>query len=186
MSVSDQYKNDTAGLITAVQSGDKDSFASIYRLFFASLCDFTYYLTKDEEVAKELVQDTFLSIWEQRKDWSPQGTIRSYLFRAAKNRSLDYLKHQKIVRKWEKTTQEQAIPYSQNEDDHLSQAELITAIDNQIDRLPQKCKIIFIMSRQQGLTYREIAEIQGVSIKTVETQVGRALKKLRESLHNYL
>lgn len=186
MSESDQHKNDVAGLITAVQSGDKDSFASIYRLFFGSLCDFTFYLTKDEEIAKELVQDTFLSIWEQRKEWAPQGTIRSYLFKAAKNRSLDYLKHQKVVRKWEKTSHDQANPYSQNDNDQLSQAELIKAIDKQVDKLPQKCKIIFIMSRQQGLTYREIAEIQGVSIKTVETQIGRALKKLRESLQDYL
>lgn len=177
-----QYENN---LVSAVKGGDKDVFAGIYRLYFLDLCEFAFYMTNDSEVAKELVQDTFLAIWEQRENWTPLGTIKSYLFKAVRNRSLDFLKHQKVVRKYEKNNPS-AEEAESHQDDQLAQQELVTAIDKEIDKLPEKCRIIFLMSRQQGLTYNEIAEIQGVSIKTVETQIGRALKKLRISLKDFL
>jgi RNA polymerase sigma-70 factor, ECF subfamily len=172
-------------LIADVNVGNKEAFAAIYRAHFSGLCDFTYYITQDAEVAKELVQDTFMAIWEQRRTWSPHSTIRSYLYKAVKNRSLDFLKHQKVVRKYEQNNQNSESD-DRNQDDQISQRELATAIDKEIERLPEKCRIIFIMSRQQGLTYNEIAEVQGVSIKTVETQIGRALKKLRTSLRHFI
>ena len=171
--------------MTAVNGGNKEAFAQIYKMYFSGLCDFTFYMTQDADIAKELVQDTFLAIWEQRQNWSPLGSIRSYLYKAVKNRSLDFLKHQKVVRKYEKNN-----PHTEEgdrqQDDQLAQQELASAIDKEIDRLPEKCRMIFIMSRQQGLTYSEIAEVQGISIKTVETQIGRALKKLREALRDFL
>lgn len=185
MTSKDSQQENEAALIIAVQQGNKNTFAAIYRTYFTNLCEFTYYITKDEEVAKELVQDTFLAVWDQRRTWSPYGTIRSYLYKAVKNRSLDFLKHQKVVRKWEKVSQFTEAKSAEDED-LLSQQQLANAIDNEVERLPQKCKMIFIMSRQQGLTYGEIAEIQQISIKTVETQIGRALKKLRSSLKDFL
>ncbi|MCC5927352.1 MAG: RNA polymerase sigma-70 factor [Bacteroidetes bacterium] len=178
-------KQDESSLVLAVNNGDKEAFAQIYRVNFLSLCEFAYYMTHDAEVAKELVQDMFLAIWEQRESWSPSGSIRSYLYRATKNRSLDYLKHQKVVRKWENRSILNQIDTSEDED-LLSSQQLASAINKEVNQLPPKCRIIFLMSRQQGLTYKEIAEIQGVSVKTVETQIGRALKKLRTSLKDYL
>lgn len=172
-------------LIASVNLGSKDAFVEIYRTHFSGLCDFTFYITRDAEVAKELVQDMFLAIWEQRQNWSPHGSIRSYLYKAVKNRSLDHLNHQKVVRKYEKNNQHIEEDIRQ-QDDQVTQKELAAAIDREIERLPEKCRMIFVMSRQQGLTYNEIAEVQGVSIKTVETQIGRALKKLRTSLRHFL
>jgi RNA polymerase sigma-70 factor (family 1) len=177
---------DEMNVIASVQRGEKDVFAAVYRMHFSSLCEFAFYLTKDEEVAKELVQDTFLTIWEQRSSWFPQGTIRSYLFKAVKNRSLDHLKHQKVVHNWENIARSENTDSQQPQHDPISQQELIQAIDMEVEKLPLKCKLIFIMNRQQGLTYNEIAQIQGISKKTVETQIGRALKKLRESLRDFL
>lgn len=183
-----EYKyndKEDSDLIDAVQRGDKNAFARVYRLYFSELCDFTFYITRNKEVAKELVQDTFLIIWEQREHWQPKGSIRSYLFRAAKNRSLDYLKHVKVEREWQKTHQ-MDLRVVDADEEAVTQAELAAAIDKSVDELPEKCRIIFIMNRNQGFTYGEIAEIQGISQKTVETQIGRALKKLKESLVRYL
>ncbi|TVQ73408.1 MAG: RNA polymerase sigma-70 factor [Balneolaceae bacterium] len=179
------HDNEEAGLVDAVKHGDKDAFARLYRRYFSELCDISFYVTRDKEVAKELVQDTFLVIWEKRKDWQPKGSIRSYLFRAVKNRSLDYLKHVRVERGWKKMHQRD-ITESDAGEEAMSQKELAAAIDRSVDELPEKCRIIFIMNRNQGFTYGEIAEIQGISQKTVETQIGRALKKLRESLSRHL
>ena len=174
-----------SNLIDSVQRGDKNAFARVYRLYFSELCDFTYYITRNKEVAKELVQDTFLVIWEQRVHWQPKGSIRAYLFKAAKNRALDHLKHVRVEREWQKTNQADQFN-AEADEEGLTQAELAAAIDKSVDELPEKCRIIFIMNRNQGFTYGEIAEIQGISQKTVETQIGRALKKLKESLGRYL
>ncbi len=185
MSQKENYDNDETSLVDAVKHGDKDAFGRLYRRYFSELCDLSFYVTKDKEVAKEMVQDTFLAIWERREDWQPKGSIRSYLFRAVKNRSLDHLKHVKVERGWQKMQQVETNG-SHSGEESISQKELAAAIDKSVDELPEKCRIIFIMNRNQGFTYGEIAEIQGISQKTVETQIGRALKKLRESLAKYL
>ncbi|MCH8494692.1 MAG: RNA polymerase sigma-70 factor [Balneolales bacterium] len=179
------HKQNEPDVVARIQRGDKEAFAMIYRLYFTSLCEFSFYMTKDAEVAKELVQDAFLAIWEQRSDWSPQSTVRSYLFKAVKNRSLDFLKHQKVVRKWEDNSKSSQVDVTEDED-RLTRQQLANAINKEIERLPPKSRIIFLMSRQQGFTYNEIAEIQGISVKTVETQIGRALKKLRTTLKDFL
>jgi len=179
------HDSEETSLVDAIKHGDKDAFARLYRRHFSELCDISFYLTRDKEVAKEMVQDTFLVIWEKREDWQPKGSIRSYLFRAVKNRSLDHLKHVKVERGWQKMQQVETNG-SHSGEESISQKELAAAIDKSVDELPEKCRIIFIMNRNQGFTYGEIAEIQGISQKTVETQIGRALKKLRESLAKYL
>jgi RNA polymerase sigma-70 factor (family 1) len=179
------HDNEDAKLVDAVRHGDKNAFAQLYRRYFSELCDISFYLTRDKEVAKELVQDTFLVIWEKREDWQPKSSIRSYLIRAVKNRSLDFLKHVRVERGWQKMHQMDTSGPDVG-DEPITQEELAAAIDKAVDELPEKCRVIFVMNRNQGFTYGEIAEIQEISQKTVETQIGRALKKLRESLGRYL
>jgi RNA polymerase sigma-70 factor, ECF subfamily len=177
---------DEMNVIASVQRGEEDVFATVYRMHFSSLCEFAYYLTRDEEIAKALVQDTFLTIWEQRSSWFPQGTIRSYLFKAVKNRSLDYLKLQKVVHNRENAVGTGSTDFQQPQANTFSPEQLVKAINMEVDKLPPDCRLIFILSRQHELTYNEIAQIQGVSKKTVEIQIGQALKKLRESLRDFL
>lgn len=172
-------------LVEAIQKGDKEVFAAFYRQYFIPLCQFAHYLTRDDLAAKELVQDAFLAVWEQRDTWQPAGTARSYMYRAVKNRSLDYIKHRKVVQNWEQVSR--ALPPEiQEDDDQLTASQLAAVIDKEVERLPEKQRMIFVMSRQQGLTYNEIADILGLSVKTIETQMGRALKKLRITLKDYL
>lgn len=182
----DEFLNKDEGeILASIQRGDKDVFAGLYRQHFIPLCQFAFYLTKDDQVAKEVVQDTFLAVWEHRTTWQPSGTIRSYFYKAVKNRSLDFLKHKKVVQNWEKTSRVLP-PESEEDEDKLTGAQLAAAIEKEIEKLPEKQRMIFVMSRQQGLTYAEIADILGLSVKTVETQMGRAFRKLRSSLKDYL
>jgi len=109
-----------------------------------------------------------------------------YLYRAAKNLSLNHLKHEKVVREWE-NEELMKIRLSENDpEEELFQHELSFAIQRAIDRLPERCRLTFTLHRQEGLTYTEIASVLNISIKTVETQMGRALKTLRKLLLPYL
>jgi RNA polymerase sigma-70 factor (family 1) len=176
-------------LISRVQSGDKSALAEIYDLYFIDLCNFSYRFVKRRSVCQELVQDLFLSIWKNRKDWCPEGNIRSYLFKAIKNQSLDYLKHLSVEHKFaDYYRKEEMREFEYPEPLVLIKRtnELECAIHQAIESLPEKRKVIFKMSREDGLTYYEIAQVMDISVKTVETQMGRSLKTLRKLLSGYL
>jgi RNA polymerase sigma-70 factor, ECF subfamily len=176
-------------LIEKVQHGDKEAFSEIYETYFYDLCNFSYRFVKCRFVCQELVQDIFLYIWKNRAGWNPGGSVRSYLFKAIKNRSYDYLKHQSVEKEFAHTYRTQ----KEKENHHPEPLRLYKgtkrlecAIEDAIESLPEQRKIIFMMSREDGLTYREIADVLNISVKTVETQMGRSLKTLRKLLSAYL
>ncbi|MBO6620397.1 MAG: sigma-70 family RNA polymerase sigma factor [Balneola sp.] len=119
----------------------------------------------------------------KKKDWNPKGGIKSYLYRATRNQSLNYLKHQKIVQEWEDEKKATKPTYTDNVSKEINSSEqLRRRIEEAIHQLPQKRRTIYEFSRNHGLTYQEIAEVLNISIKTVETQMRRALKYLRSHL----
>lgn len=165
----------------AVREGDKQVFSEIYEQFFANLSDFAYIMVKDKQESIDIVQDVFLTIWKNRALWEPKGSTKSYLFKAVKNTALDYIKHQKVVRDWQKCNIEtEKIKHKVEQPSfQMREADFSSSIDRAIEELPEQQKMVFLMSRKQGLTYSEIADILDISTKTVETHMGRALKKLR-------
>lgn len=183
-------------LIQRIQSGDKQAFEDLYRTYFPVLCDFVYRYVRSSSVSEELVQDLFLNIWIRRTEWEPEGTIRSYLYKSARNRAFDYLKHQKvernyleerkIERKWEQESNRADVKQLRFYKEQSVNEELVQAVENALNQLPERRKVIFTLSREEGLTYKEIADVLNISVKTVETQMGRALKILREQLCDYL
>lgn len=193
-----QFKKYEPELIQSIQRGDKETFAELYKAYFSGLCNFAHRYIDQPTICEELVQDLFLSIWKRREEWDPQGSVRSYLFKAARNRSLDYLKHMEVqrnyleARKIELQMERDSLKYQQEYDlavdERISKHDtgLAKAIDEAIDQLPERRKIIFLLSREDGLTYQEIADILEISVKTVETQMGRSLKTLRDYLSHYL
>lgn len=172
--------------IQQIQNGDRDAFSKVYHEYFPGMCNFAFTITKREDEAKELVQDVFFSIWSKREAWQPKGSIRSYLYKAVKNRALDSLKHQKVERKWEQTIRNMYYSNIQSPEDDFCNSELANIIEESINKLPERRKMIFLLSREHDLTYKDIANVLEISIKTVETQMGRALKSLRKILTAYL
>ena len=176
-------------LVEKIQQGDKSAFAEIYKAHFYGLCDFSYRYIKSQAVCEELVQDLFLYIWQNRREWNPSGTVKSYLYKSIKNRSLDYLKHKRVQNEFANQQREEVEYTTVTQDNlrlHKSEDQLIKSIHLAIESLPDQRKMIFKMSREDGLTYREIAEVLEISVKTVETQMGRSLKTLREHLSKYI
>lgn len=160
-----------------------ETFEKVFQSYYQPLAGFAYQYLSDHDLAEEMVQDTFSSIWQKAEKIDIKTTVKSYLYGAVRNGCLNYLKHQRVVREHE--------AYELGRDDadqidFLELDELQTEIDNALAQLPEKCRQIFEMSRYEEKKYQEIADELGISIKTVETQMSRALKVMRKSLHRYL
>ena len=138
------------------------------------------------DVAEELVQDVFFKLWNKREQLAEIDALKTYLYRAARNTALNHLRRQKLELAHEEREAVKGEPSTvESTDDSASTAEVTEAVRRAIHRLPPRCREIFLMSRDGGLTYNEIASDLGLSVKTVETQMGRALKSLRVSLSQY-
>lgn len=155
----------------------------MFRAYYQQLAAFAYQYVESHETAEEIVQDVFTNVWSKSGQIEIRTAVKSYLYGAVRNACLNYIKHKKIERRYEE--QEMLKPEGY-ETDFLELDELKTEIDAALDQLPEKCRQIFEMSRFEEKKYKEIAEELGLSIKTVENQVGRALKVMRTALSRHL
>lgn len=171
-------------LFIQIKKGDKKSFETLFKTYYAALVHFAKSYLSDQDECEEIVQAFFLKLWEDRKKINITISVKSYLFSSIRNRCLNHLKHEKIKQAYES----HAIQTHQNEinvSDHFIEPDLMEKINRFINELPPRRKQIFILSREHGLKYREIADELGISIKTVETQMGHALQELRDKLKDY-
>ena len=144
-------------------------------------------LLKDESMAKDIVQDVFFKFWTNRDHLNIQSSLKGYLKRSCVNAALDYLRKRKNFRKVEnEEILVQSPSTMRNAAQNLETEELQAKVDAAIDSLHPKCRTVFMLSRKEELTYREIAEKLDISVKTVESHMGTALKKLRVLLNPYL
>jgi RNA polymerase sigma-70 factor (ECF subfamily) len=150
----------------------------VFRDLAPALSVFVTRYVDSAAIAEELVQDLFLAMWVQRATMRIDGSIRTYLFTAARNRALNYLKHERIGERF-RVAQLEGIDTS--DPGAPGEADCLTALEVQaaMDRLPPRCRLIFTMSRWRGMTYSQIAAALGISVKTVEVHMGRALKTMR-------
>jgi RNA polymerase sigma-70 factor (ECF subfamily) len=155
---------------------------------YEELCAFVHSYVFSAEAAEDLVQDLFVSIWQNSERWTGAGdALRPLLFVAARNRALDLLRHQRVrERHAERMIAEGMESTAPPADAALLQQLIQQDVADAIATLPERAREIFLLSREEGLTYREIAARLDLSIKTVETQMSRSLKRLRGALAAYL
>ncbi len=171
----------------------KDGFSEIYDIYFPKLLRFTKTYLISEDESENIVQEIFIYLWEHRDIIETLQNLNAYLFTLAKNRCIDYFRKEMVreVRKGSLSEIEnrelQLKLYSLEafDNDRLSDADIEEILNNAINRLPERCREIFIMSRLQNLRYKEIAEKLNVSPNTVENQIVIALRKLKEDLKDY-
>lgn len=185
MSDTDPAQRDQARL-ARIQSGDRAAFESLFRTYAEPLCDLIEGYVGTPEVAEELVQDLFLEIWSQRGDWDVQGSVKSYLYTAARNRALDHLKHRRVVDRWEEQAQRDATYRPPRPEKDLQQKQLHEEVQRAIEELTERQRLVFVLSRHHDLTQREIAAMLDISVRTVETHMRKALKSLRSLLSSRL
>jgi len=172
-------------LLRRVQAGDERAYDTVFRAWYPALVRVATALLHDPDAAEEVAQDVMVQFWQRRHVIEVGMPLKAYLLRAVRNRSLNYLRHLRVRRDAEP---EVAATYDEpmGADQPLVASELAEAIKVAVAGLPPRCREIFELSRVDGLKYAEIAEALEISEKTVEAQMGKALRILRERLAPWL
>jgi RNA polymerase sigma-70 factor (ECF subfamily) len=169
-------------ILRAIGKGDTDAFQKVFNDCYESLCQYAFTILKDMDESEDIVQATFIRIWENRKELDIRHTVRSYLFKAVYHKCINQLEHRTVKLKYQDHGLRERS--SQVQHPEVFPDELEENIKSAINRLPPQCRLIFVMSRYEELRYSEIARKLNISVNTVENQVSKALKILRTELKN--
>lgn len=162
------------------------AFGAQFKLLYAPLCRYAYGFTRDADEAEDVVQKVFLHTWEHRNTLNAGISAKSYLYRAVYHACVSRGRHLKVKQAYMEQNLRDLQTGSGDPSKQTESAELERKIQNAIEELPEQCARTFRLSRFHQLTYKEIAEVMQVSVKTVENQMGKALATLRLKLADYL
>jgi RNA polymerase sigma-70 factor (ECF subfamily) len=171
-------------LFQEIRNSNEKAFEKLFRRYYGHLCLFASRIVQDDISAEEIVQDFFVKLWEKRELLSIETSVKSYLFKSIKNLCLNFIQHNKTKLRYAQSVLSET-PNNKTDDDSFTEIDLAEKIEESIQSLPTKRQEIFRLSRENGLKYREIAKKLNISIKTVEAQMGLAIKSLREKLKKY-
>jgi RNA polymerase sigma-70 factor (ECF subfamily) len=172
-------------LIDGLSEGNEKIFDYIFQYYYSGLVIFAMKYVTDKDTAEDIVQDFFYRLWVNRESLLIKQSVKSYFFSSVKNRCLDYLRHQETKEKAavnimdSNSCEMSVLPH------YLVESELRERIQEALQKLPEKCRYIFEMNRFDGLTPKEIADKEHISVRTVEGHIGKALKLLRTELKPY-
>jgi RNA polymerase sigma-70 factor (ECF subfamily) len=169
-------------IIGRIRQGDIGQFESLFRSSYVSLVRYAKTLIKDHDTAEEIVQDLFFRLWQDKEKLNIESSLNGYLFRSVHNKCLHFIEHNRVVDRYAEEMSYRQPEKQESPSDILQYRELQARIAKILERLPERCGQIFYMSRFEGLKYSEIAEKLSVSVKTVESNMGRALKEFRKEL----
>ncbi|WP_394353873.1 RNA polymerase sigma-70 factor [Spirosoma taeanense] len=173
-------------VLSAIRQGNEQAFEAVFRQHYASLCRYARQFLPDADEAEEEVQIMFLALWEKRDGLFITTSLKSYLFRAVHNRCLNRIKHLAVRDEHREHTLYAGETTAESPIHTLLGDELADRLQAAIQKLPEQCRLAFTLSRFEELKYGEIADQLGISIKTVENQIGKALRLLRTELSDYL
>lgn len=175
-------------VLSRLKKGSREVYAQLFHKHYKNLVLYAQKFVMDTEVARDLAQDVFIFLWEKRETLHIERSLDAYLFRAVHNSAINYLKREsnktQYIKKFILSFNEQKryAHASANAHEQLVFKDLSEKIETVVESLPEQCRNIFKMSRFKGMKNKEIAEIYNISPRTVETQIYRALKVLKENL----
>ena len=173
-------------LIEKLRSGDLDSFSDIFSAYYKDLVFFAYSYTHELPGAEDIVQDTFIKLWEDHEKLIVTVSLKSILLKTVQNKCIDWHRHRKIVNLSSTYIIDNSPLYEYDTDNYVLRSELEGTIEKALESLPDKFKEAFEMSRFEGLKYQEIATKLNVSLRTIEVRISRALELLRNRLVDFL
>ena len=176
-------RNRELHLFSEMKSGDKASFNYFFDYYYSGLCVYAKQYTGDLSTAEEVVQDVFVRFWEKRQSIGIENSVRVYLFKAVYNQCMNLLKHKKVERNY---LEQNRTELYEEQWGLFNESELRQILDQAISKLPDRCREIFELSRFENLKNKEIAKKLGITEKTVENQITKALKILRNELKDFL
>lgn len=177
-------KFDEKNAIEALRRGDRQVFDALFRAYYEPLCNYACGMTGDMDEAEDVVQDRFFKVWEKREDLTINYSIKAYLYKMVHNACLNKVRSEKTQAKYK------AHNANYLDENPVYQLDFTSDVQQNVQRaiasLPEQCRRVFELNRFEELKYREIADQLGLSIKTVENHIGKALRLLREELADYL
>ena len=171
-------------IIEEIKKGNIKEFEILFKRFYKPLLIHANRILQDSDEAEEIVQDLFFNIWKNKADININISVSSYFYSAVRNNCLQYLKRKKIKGKYESYLKYNSAD-SIEPIEQIKYNELHQRLHQVMNQLPIRCQEIFKLNRYQGLKYKEIADQLKISIKTVEANMSKALKHLRESLNEF-
>lgn len=173
-------------LIERLKSGDPDSFSDIFSVYYKDLVFYSYSIIRDLSSAEDVVQDTFIKLWEDREKLIITVSLKSYLLKSIQNRCIDWHRHKKILDNHSTFVLNNSSLYEYNTDNYLLRSEMEEMIERTLVKLPEKVRESYELNRIEGLKYHEIANKLNVSVRTVEVRISKALELLRKGLIDFL
>lgn len=171
--------------IQQIKQDDEQAMDKIFRAYYTFICRAVYRVVPDSVLTEDIAQEVLLEIWRKRHSLNIKSSLKAYLRRSAINKALNYIRDNKV-----KLEDEEKMPVLESKmsgaQQQLEANDLQALINKTIDELPERCRMVFVLSRFEDMTYREIGEHMNISIKTVENQMSKALKYLTASLSPYL
>jgi len=180
-------------IIKGLFIGDEETYIFLFREYYVSLCAYSRRYVGRKDIAEEIVSDTFLNIWENRKRLEINTSVKSYLFHAVCNNSLNYLRKLKAENNhgeyFRETSSENLgfeVPLEEIEEQSLLMENISQKIEEAVNLLPEQQQRAFRLKRMEGKKTKEVAEIMGLSVKTIEMHLSKATLHLRQNLKDYL
>lgn len=177
--------NSYEDLVEKIRRGDECAFEMLFNQYYSRLCIFANTYLNSLDLSRDVVQDVFIKIWDNRENFYINQSLKAYLYQSVRNQSLNSIQKSKRKQKLEKRLQKhQEVKESVKDPDLsiLTTEELTEKVWKLVDNLPERRKAIFVLYRKHGLSYREIADVMGIARKTVENQMGKSLQFLRDQL----
>ncbi len=171
--------------VTYLNKDREEEFEKVFKAHFKSLHAYARTIVRDDIMAEEMVQNVFCRLWEKTEQIEIRESVSGYLYRSVYHESLNYLKHLKVREAYHNYAVNN-MEHSNNTSHNLELHELEYRLENALKELPEKCRTIFQMSRFEELKYQEIADRLQLPVKTIENQMGKALRLLRIKLVDFL
>jgi len=173
-------------LLEKLSESDNSSFSVIFRAYYSDLVQFAGTFIQDMDTCEEIVQDTFVYLWESRLSLNIHTSLKSYLLKMVQNRCIDWLRHLKIRDQYNAYADLHMCLIENDAENYILCSELEADLEKALCQLPPEISQAFRLNRYEGLTYHEIADQQNVSVRTIEVRISRALNMLRAYLKDYL
>jgi RNA polymerase sigma-70 factor (ECF subfamily) len=176
---------DERDLVARVRTGDRRAFDVLFGRYYEPLVKFVAGYTRSLAVAEDLVQDVFLNVWTHREQWTIRDGVRAYLYGAARNRALNGTRHERVITRWAAAAASDQTVNGMSQgpesaEDRVRTAELTAHLQRAVAALPARRRQVYVLRCHHHLSYAEVAQVMGVSVKCVELQLAKALRSLRE------
>lgn len=170
----------------AITEGNEAAFEMTFKTYYKPLCHYAYSFLNDKNEAEEVVQTTFIKMWEKKTELVIESSLKAYLHSMVRNGCLNVIKHERVKQQHAQQHLQAAEQSRELVTEKVFSNDLESKIHQAMKALPEQCRIVFQLSRFEELKYQEIAEQLQISVKTVENQMGKALKIMRTQLKDYL